>query len=313
MLFYAFTAVCTLLLMGWGAFVTSINAGLAVPDWPKSFDSWDMLNPWPEWWTMTPVLAEHGHRLLGTLVGCLTLVIAGWTFLADHRKWMRWLGVGALLLVIFQGVLGGLRVTLVSLDLAVIHACVAQIFFATIVSMMLFTTRNWLMTSRAPAGADSVKLRGLVAFSTCAVFIQIVFGALLRHPGTGIDTFLATTHIIWAFVVAILIVTTIVQIKLNFSDHTALRKIINSVGGLLAFQIALGFTAFFVLLDEAGLLQPSNLQVIVNTAHMITGALIMSSMVCCTLLILRRSQRTSSPDDIRSEFASHSLPETSIV
>ena len=186
--------------MGWGGFVTSINAGLAVPDWPTSFGSSDMLNPWPDWWKMTPVLAEHGHRLLGTLVGFLTIIIAIWTFWKDSRKWMRMLGIGALVLVIGQGVLGGLRVTLVSLDLAVVHACVAQIFLATIFSMALFTSKSWLTAARAPAGADSVKLRGLAAFSTTAVFIQIVFGALLRHPGTGIDTFLATTHIIWAFV-----------------------------------------------------------------------------------------------------------------
>ncbi|NND70660.1 MAG: cytochrome oxidase assembly protein [Rhodothermales bacterium] len=313
MLFYAFTAVCTLLLMGWGAFVTSINAGLAVPDWPKSFDSWDMLNPWPEWWTMTPVLAEHGHRLLGTLVGMLTIGIAVWTFFADSRKWMRWLGAGALFLVIFQGVLGGLRVTLVSLDLAVVHACVAQIFFATIVSLALFTSKTWFVGSRAPGGADSVKLRGLVAFSTTAVFIQIVFGALLRHPGTGIDTFLATTHIIWAFVVAILIVATIVQVHLNYGEHVALKKIINFAGGLLAVQIVLGFTAFFVLLDEAGLLQPSNLQVVINSSHMLTGALLMSTMVCCALLILRRSQRLPETEKRTRDRVSNSIPETSII
>ena len=64
--FTILTALSTLVLMGWGAFVTSIEAGLAVPDWPSSYDSYDPFNPWPGWWRVTPLLAEHGHRLLGT-------------------------------------------------------------------------------------------------------------------------------------------------------------------------------------------------------------------------------------------------------
>ena len=274
--------------MAWGAFVTSINAGLAVPDWPTSFDSYDMFNPWPEWWKLTPILAEHGHRLLGQLVGFLTVIVAVWTFVADHRKWMKWLGVAALALVIFQGILGGLRVVLISIDLAVFHACVAQIFFALTVSLALFTSRSWLQHARAPTGEDSMRLRGLITFSTTAVFIQIVFGALLRHPGTGIDTFLATTHIIWAFVVVVLIMVTALQVFLNFGHHKILKRWISIVVGILCVQIGLGFTAFFVLLDESGLIQPSNLQVIVNSSHMVTGALLMSSLVVCSLLILRR-------------------------
>src|SRR5690554_6485033 len=116
----------TVVLIGWGGFVTSIDAGLAVPDWPTSFNSYDPFNPWPEWWTLTPVLAEHGHRLLGALVGLLTIGLAVWTWRFDERRWMRRLGFGALVLVILQGTLGGLRVVFASLDLAVVHACVAQ-------------------------------------------------------------------------------------------------------------------------------------------------------------------------------------------
>ena len=71
------TAVC---LIGWGGFVTSIDAGLAVPDWPTSFDSWDPLNPWPEWWTITPVLAEHGHRLLAQGLGLRELDVVSEIF-----------------------------------------------------------------------------------------------------------------------------------------------------------------------------------------------------------------------------------------
>ena len=86
--FTAVTLLVSVLLLGWGAFVTSIDAGLAVPDWPTSFNSFDPFNPWPAWWTVTPILAEHGHRLLGALVGMLTAVLAVWTWKLDDRPWM---------------------------------------------------------------------------------------------------------------------------------------------------------------------------------------------------------------------------------
>ena len=116
--FTVLTGLSTILLMAWGAFVTSINAGLAVPDWPSSFNSYDPFNPWPEWWKLTPVLAEHGHRLLGMLTGALTLILAVWTWIAEPRGWLKKLAIIALVLVSLQGVLGGLRVVWLSLDLA---------------------------------------------------------------------------------------------------------------------------------------------------------------------------------------------------
>ena len=142
--FTVLTGLSTILLMAWGAFVTSINAGLAVPDWPSSFNSYDPFNPWPEWWKLTPVLAEHGHRLLGMLTGTLTVILAVWTWIAEPRRWLKNLAIIAVALVSLQGVLGGLRVVWLSLDLAVVHACMAQLFLGLIVAMALFTSNAWL-------------------------------------------------------------------------------------------------------------------------------------------------------------------------
>jgi len=90
--FTLLTLVATLCLMAWGGFVTSLFAGMAVPDWPTSFGSLDPLNPRPEWWRITPVLAEHGHRLWGALVGLLTLILAAWTWKTDSRHFRRFTG-----------------------------------------------------------------------------------------------------------------------------------------------------------------------------------------------------------------------------
>lgn len=278
--FTVLTAATTVLLLGWGAFVTSINAGLAVPDWPSSFNSYDPFNPWPEWWKLTPVLAEHGHRLLGALVGTFTLILAGWTWFADPRRWMRWLAVGALVLVTVQGILGGLRVVLISLDLAVVHACVAQIFFGMVVALALFTSRAWLQ--RELGGFDEAQVPGLRRFAlatACVLYVQIILGALLRHPGTGIDTTLVLLHLGGAVLASGAVIALYAHARSHHRSARIAYPAARALLVLLLIQFTLGVTAYFVTLDDAGMLEPSNLQVMVNTAHMVTGALLMGSSV----------------------------------
>lgn len=272
------TLVVTVMLMAWGAFVTSIDAGLAVPDWPTSFDSYDPFNPWPDWWTITPVLAEHGHRLLGAIVGLLTLILASWTIYADERLWMKVLSVAVLFTVMIQGVLGGLRVVWVSLDLAVVHACVAQIFFAGLVCMAIFTSKSWVSGTIERRPLVPTRIRVLTMVTAVAVFVQVILGALLRHPGTGIDLMFAGVHIFWAFVVVALILAS-AQLIRSDEHGRSLGRARNAAVSLLAIQFMLGMTAFFVLLDEQGMVRPSNLQVIVNTSHMVVGALLMGATV----------------------------------
>ncbi len=297
--FTVLTIVTTVLLIGWGGFVTSIDAGLAVPDWPSSFYSYDLFSPFPEWWTLTPVLAEHGHRLLGALVGTFTVVLAVWTWFADSRRWMRWMGVAAFLLVSLQGLLGGLRVTLVSLDLAVIHACVAQIFFSGLVAMALFTSRRWLgMRSSAAGGEANHQLRQLSALTVAAVYGQIILGALLRHPGTGINLTLAIIHITGACIVTALVLYEAFVIHTRFPAVGPLVRARDVLLGILLTQFTLGFIAYFVLLDQRGMLRPSNLQVVINTSHLIIGAMLLAATAVTALLAFRTTSAEEVPTTV---------------
>lgn len=287
--FTAVTFLVSVLLLGWGAFVTSIDAGLAVPDWPTSFNSFDPFNPWPAWWTVTPILAEHGHRLLGALVGMLTAVLAVWTWKLDDRGWMRRLGWMALMLVIFQGVLGGLRVVWVSINLAIVHASVAQLFFATLAAMILFVSPAWdrarsRSTTRLPISVRKVTLR-----ASAAVYFQIILGALLRHPGSGIDPVLAGIHFGWAFLASAAVFYAWITIRLSYPEARDLVRLSSWSLGILAVQVTLGLFAYFVLLDERGLIQPSNVQVVANTAHMVVGALLFAATVTTVVLSYRLS------------------------
>src|SRR4029453_15023562 len=93
-------AICTLFLVVAGGLVTSNDAGLSVPDWALSYGK---LMPPME----GGIFFEHGHRMVATTVGMLTIVLAIWLWRSEQRRWMRRLGFIALAAVMAQAMLGG--------------------------------------------------------------------------------------------------------------------------------------------------------------------------------------------------------------
>lgn len=279
----------TVVLLGWGAVVTSIEAGLAVPDWPTTFDSIDPINPTPGWYKIPPVLAEHGHRLMGMIVGALTLLLAFWTFFADPRPWMKRIGLFSLALVILQGVLGGLRVVWISLDLAVVHACTAQLFFATLVAMAFFTSRTWVRADDVLAPGDATtRFRRVSMLTAGLLYGQIILGALLRHRGDGADPMLAGIHMLGAGVVFALVFMTIKAARRADPDKTLVSRLSHGLAGILTLQIILGFAAYFVILKDLDTLR-STLQVVLNTSHMVVGALFFATTIGLVLVGARKA------------------------
>lgn len=314
--FSLLTVISTVALLAWGAFVTSIGAGMAVPDWPQSFGTMDQFrtglydpdDPSVRWWNYTPVLAEHGHRLIGALVGLLTLALAVWTWLADPRRWMRWLGVGALVLVTAQGILGGLRVTENSIAMATIHACTAQIFFAMLVGMTLFTSRSWIEgRSLLPDTARTSTFQTLTLVSVVFLYAQIVLGALLRHLGHGIDVAFAVIHITGAFVVTGLIFATFVYVQKYFDANRTLKRWSWALLGGVGVQFALGLAAYLVLIHEVATAVQTNLQIVLTVSHLVVGAFLLAAAVGVTLLAWRAPEQTEVPasgDGVPSESVS---------
>src|SRR5499425_542003 len=131
------TAVATFVLLFVGGLVTSTGSGLAVPDWPLSFGQ---VFPRME----GGVLFEHGHRLVASAVGLLTLVLALWLVVREPRPGVRALGLLALFAVVLQGVLGGVTVLYkLPLAVSVSHACLAQAFFCLTVALAVVTGPGW--------------------------------------------------------------------------------------------------------------------------------------------------------------------------
>ena len=286
-----------LILVSWGGVVTSIEAGLAVPDWPTSFGSYDPIttgfsdpdNPDIRWWQVGPILAEHGHRLIGALVGLWIIGFALWTFIADQRQWVRLTAVTAVGLVLLQGTLGGLRVIWESLDLAVAHAMGAQLFFSTAAVLTLSNSQTWFEHS-LDESPKILGLRKLAIVTGIAIYLQILLGALLRHPGAGIDINFIVVHVVGSVLALSLVLITCGYIREHFRDLSLLNRgawwMLVSVGT----QILLGVAALIILLYDSGTNQRSLLQVILSSGHLVLGTILMGSCACviATTIKLKR-------------------------
>jgi cytochrome c oxidase assembly protein subunit 15 len=285
--FAVFTAVCTFGLLVAGALVTSNDAGLSVPDWPLSYGS------------LTPpmvggIFYEHGHRMIASFVGMLSIVLAVWLWRvvsssspgpagpeANDKRWLRWLGVAALGAIIAQGLLGGLTV-LFFLPPAVssAHATLAQIFFATVVSIALFTSAwwereplPWLRDFRTPS------IHALSIAAVCAVFVQLILGAAFRHKAFGI-----VPHLAGAVVVTGLIFWLARALKRRFPGVAELRFAARGLHILIGLQLLLGAAAWWSRVYAASFPQPSPVMIALTVTHVVTGALVLVSTVLVTLV-----------------------------
>ncbi len=124
--------------------MTTYRAGMAVPDWPTTYGYNMFLYPLESWLKVWDVFLEHSHRLIAASVGTLTIALALALWLGDRRRWIRWLGLIAVVGVSLQGVLGGLRVIADEQLLAKVHGCTAPLFFALTASLVTFTSPAWI-------------------------------------------------------------------------------------------------------------------------------------------------------------------------
>jgi cytochrome c oxidase assembly protein subunit 15 len=283
--------VCTVLLIAAGGMVTSTDSGLAVPDWPNTY-GWFMFSfPYEKW--VGGILYEHGHRLIASTVGFLTIILAVWTWMAEPRQWVRRLGLTALGAVILQGLLGGITVLLLlPAPVSIGHAGLAQLFFCITVSLALFTSNGW-RTARNPV--DDPMLRRVALVTTIAVYCQILLGATMRHTeaGMAIPDFpwafgrvippvwsagvaIAFAHRLGALIVTLAILATAGHVWYHHGSRRELTRPATLLILFVSTQIALG--AFVIW---------SGLQPVINTAHVVNGALVLATSLVLTLRSFR--------------------------
>src|SRR5215213_7836385 len=168
------TAAATFPLIFMGGLVTSHGAGMAVPDWPNTYGYNMFLFPPSKW--VGGIFYEHTHRLMGSVVGLLSIALCVWAWRTDARRHVRWLATGVLGAVIFQGVLGGLRVVLVKLDLAVVHACFAQAFFCLAALTAVVTSKWWVAAEADPGNASGRRLVRAAGVAAAVIYLQLIAG-----------------------------------------------------------------------------------------------------------------------------------------
>ena len=182
-------SVATLFLVALGGIVTTKGVGMAVPDWPTTYGENMFLFPPSKW--IGGIFYEHSHRLVASAVGMLTIILAVWLWLKESRAWLRWLGVIAFFAVVFQGVLGGMRVVFdehgLGTELGIFHATFAQLFFLLICSIALFTSQWWIgVKVRGFESATSPLVSRFFAATSFLIFIQLILGATMRHQHAGL-------------------------------------------------------------------------------------------------------------------------------
>jgi cytochrome c oxidase assembly protein subunit 15 len=244
------------------------------------------------------IFYEHSHRLLGSVVGLLTIALAATLWFNERRRWLRWLGVAALGLVILQGIMGGLRVVLLQDTLAIVHAALAQAFFALAVALSVFTSRAWRTGSGEATSQGEPRLFRLALITTLLIYCQSLFGAVLRHTGMRLDA-----HLLFAALVALHVIFIFVRATRASSAPKARRPAVQLLA-LLAIQLVLGLASY---LSKFTTLLGLSVETVVflTTSHVVAGALMLAASVVVTLQSCSSAPRygTSRREVLREQFS----------
>jgi cytochrome c oxidase assembly protein subunit 15 len=274
--FALFVVAWATLLLCAGALVTSEDAALAVPDWPLSYGS------------ITPPMVggiafEHSHRVIAAILGLLIIGLAIVLWRKDERPAVRWLGIAAVGGVILQGVLGGLTVLkLLHYWLPVMHACLGQLMFVTLVAIAVVTSHWWVSERPQYEDKASPAIHTVVILNAGAIFLQIALGAAFRHKYSP-----ATPHVVWAMGVLLVASWTAIQLRKRFSNSPEISRIRVLLHGIVGVQLLLGIAALWTRMQSANDPQPLPPVIITTVVHTVFGAVLFATSVLAVLLCYR--------------------------
>ena len=292
--------IATLLLITAGGMVTSTGSGLAVPDWPTTYGYFMFAFPLSK--MVGGIFYEHGHRMIASIVGMLTIGLVIWLSRVEPRRWIRRLGETALVTVMLQGLLGGITVMyFLPTPISVSHAGVAQVFFCLTVALALFTSTGWRESSTA-AALDRhdrvVRDSTLLVLATglpLLVYAQILIGATMRHTGAGLAIpdfplmFGGLVPPTWSFGIAVHFVHRVTAVVTAaailatlwhlLAHHRSRRDLLGPARLLVVLVVVqIGLGGWTVLSQRAP---------VVNTAHVAIGAMVLATALVLGLRVNR--------------------------
>jgi heme a synthase len=276
--FAVFVVCWTIVLLTAGALVTSEDAALAVPDWPLSYGS------------LTPPMVggiafEHTHRVLAAILGMFIVVLAVWLWAKDERRWMKYLGLAAVAGVIFQGVLGGLTVLeLLKYWLPVMHAVTAEIMFAVLVSIAVFTSRWWLgeTATYEDSGSGFGSIHTIVTLNSVLIFVQVLLGAGFRHRYISL-----LPHVIGSVCVLGMVIYTAIVLRRRFSAAPEMVKARKLLHAIVGTQFLLGLIAYYARVTTANAPEPVAFMVGSTVVHTVVGAVLFATSIYVVILSYR--------------------------
>lgn len=297
-----FTVFMTVVLLSAGALVTSTGSGLAVPDWPLSYGQF-----FPP--MIGGILFEHGHRLIAGAVAILAVIQAILIYKYEERTSVKRLAAFSVAVVLTQASLGGLTVLLrLPPQVSVSHACLAQIFFSTVVIIALMTSKTWAQFKPTESVSGDSFLQLLTTLLPVAFFVQLIFGATMRHTGAGlaipdfplsfghwVPSYFTSAilihycHRVGALTMVILVTATVTRI---YQKHL-FNQTLTIAGGLLtafvALQIMMG--AMIIWLRKP---------VPLTSAHLVVGACCLATSVVLAVLVKRHAAELNTSQDDRA-------------
>jgi heme A synthase len=267
------TAVATFVLLIVGSLVHGTGSSLACPDWPLCYGSF-----FPK--MENGVQFEHSHRLVATGVGMMTVALTVLLFRQKERRFAK-LGIAATILVIFQGVLGGITVIyLLPRAISIAHLATSMCFFSLMIVIAIRTNPRPPEVPRRLA----VERRWLaVAWAT--LLGQIVLGGMVRHTASGLACLdvpfcngsiwpiappekVQMIHRFGAIIAGSVAVGVALRIRKHAEGSPFVQRFALVPVVLVFVQIALGAASVLSLL---------NLPII--TTHLAVGALLLGSFV----------------------------------
>jgi len=293
------SAVVTFPLIWVGGLVTSYDAGMAVPDWPGTYGYNLFLYPWTTWffgpWDL---FIEHGHRLLGATAGLLMIALVAVTSASKCPRWLVQFSLSLLVLVILQGLLGGIRVRLDDRLFALLHGCTGPIFFVLLVAFAVLTSPRFAQRENIKEQQTPPSLTTAAWGFAGVCYLQLVLGALVRHApvtsSAGFFRAVVLLHIVMAMV--LLAQALLLSGKVLFGKDCSISRWVGVLlSALIVAQVTLGAATWIVKYgwpDWMGSYQfaaahlnyeKSALQAVIATAHVANGSLILATAVILSL------------------------------
>lgn len=273
-------AGATFILMAIGSATRVMDAGLACPDWPLCYGQ-----VVPSQQMNLQVFLEWFHRLDAAIIGLTTMGLVGlctW-FRRELPRWLPWASLLALVLVIVQGLLGGLTVTeLLRFDIVTAHLGTALLFFCLLIGM-----GTALLPYQGTTTAK--KLPWLSGVAVGLVYLQSLLGGLIASRWavhqcyTGFELCsVMNTHLAGVVPASVATVAVVIFSWRTPALHPMLRKLANLSVIFLLLQIVIGFATFHLRLQVEPL----------TVTHQAVGAALLGGLVAYTVLAVRDS-RTS--------------------